>query len=494
MGLFPLVAMVITGLVGAVTVWNWRYGLLCIIGIGVLQDVLRKLTPGVPAYFILWSMAVFGMVAIVALTQGAVKGLKPLWMQDRFLKGAFILFAAVILIHSVHSLVRWGSLALPVFGLIFYLGPFVALVVVIAYAREPRWIDRFLRVYLVIMVPVCLTIYLSKLTNNSVPVLQEVGAFVGRELIIYDQGTILYSYSGLLRVGEIAAFHCAVCIGFLSIYLLQKKSLAKKVLYAVLIALLFGAIVLTGRRKMIVALSIFWGLQFFLLMFFRRGFSKQFVIAGIAALIVVGGVGMMDSGSSGLYLARGASVFGAVEHRVDQSLKLFSSALNRSEWIGLGAGTASLGMRYSAAAFDRRLVGGSAESGVGYIAVELGIFGVVTAIWLLINLARAVKNRLSFVSRVDNERVVYAVSFAAFLLANIMTFMTATQLYGDYFVLIILGVIAGMFYASLSHAERKSKTIAAYYLWKKRQIGQFSNETPTNPHNRSNSSFGTQSS
>ena len=465
----PLIALLITVLVAFVTLNNWRYGLLCIIAIGVLQDVLRKLTPDVPSYYIVWSMVIFGGVALVAVSRNAVGSLRVLWFGDRKLKGAFYLYFLVISLHLVHSFIRWGEPVIPVFGLIFYFGPILALLVVQAFAREQRWMARFINTYLIVMVPVCLTVYLSPAFKESIPILRDVGSFLGRELIIYDVGTILYSYPGLLRVGELAAFHAATCTALLASLLYHRNvTLFRRIAYIALMVALVGAIVLTGRRKMLMALSIFLVLQFFLLNVLRSGVTRRLLLVLLLGSSAAAGFGFMSQGeSSSLYLERGATVFGDVGQRADMSVMLFQSAMGRSSWLGLGAGTASQGMRYSGA--DMSLyVGGSNESGIGYLAVELGLPGVLAIAWLIFNLARVLWRQLQRVARINDSNLVEAVSYTALLVANMATFATATQLYGDYFVLIILGVFAGGLYGAIYDARKKQLLLLRYAMLQQR--------------------------
>ena len=456
----PVVALLVSAIVVLITISNWRYGLISIVAIAVLQDVLRKLTPDVPSYYILWSVVMFAMVAMVALSRNALQNQATLWLGDERLKGAFYLYFALVALHSLHALLRWGTPVVPIFGLLFYLGPIIALLVVLAFARHPVWMKRFVGAYLLIMVPVCLTVYLSPQFKDSIPVLREVGSFVERELIIYDAGTILYSYSGLLRVGEIAAFHAAISAGLLSIVLYQRDSSTfKRALALLLIILLLGAISLTGRRKMLMALSIYWILQFTLLNILRTGYSRRMLVFAILGLSVTLGVGLVSGDSeSSLYLTRGASVFGSVSARVETSVDLFQSALDRSSWLGLGAGVASQGMRYTGVDLFR-YVGGSSESGIGLIAVELGVPGILVIAWLAFNIARVIWNKLRMIAEVDDTLLIQSVSYVALLLANAATFATATQLYGDYFVLITLGVLAGGLYACVYRASRRQLLI-----------------------------------
>jgi hypothetical protein len=453
----PVIAALSTGLVALVTLNNWRYGLLCIIAIGVLQDVLRKLTPGAPAYYTVWSMAIFGLIAAVAIGKNAINPLRVLWLGDKPLRAAFYLYFAIVAIQLLHSLARWGSPIVPVFGAIFYLGPVVALLLVITFARQEIWLERFIKYYLALMVPACLTVYLSLYFKEIIPVLRDVGAFQGRELIIYDVGTILYSSPGLFRVGERAAFHAATCCAFLSILLLEKRGwLGARVWYSALIILLVGAIILTGRRKMLMALAIFWVLQFFLLAVLRRGMSRQATAILVLGLLFAAGIGFVGEGEASLYVQRGSSVFQGLGERVPTAIRLFLSAIDRSGGLGFGAGIAAQGARF-AGIENAVLVGGSSESGLGLLMVELGIPGFL----MVFNLARVFLAKLRMVATVDDHLLVYVVSFGALLLANAATFTVATQLYGDYFVLIILGIIAGMFYASIQRAQRKRVLLVA---------------------------------
>ena len=100
----PLIAVILTAMVALLTLGNWRYGLLCIIVIGVMQDVLRKLTPEAPPFYIVWSMLAFGFVAAVALGRNALGSLRELWMGDDTLKVAFYLYFLVVIVQCLHSL------------------------------------------------------------------------------------------------------------------------------------------------------------------------------------------------------------------------------------------------------------------------------------------------------------------------------------------------------------------------------------------------------
>ena len=79
--MMPL-AVLITVVVSLLALHDWRKGLLAVILVGVLQDVLRKLTTGVPTYFIVWSMAVYLMVAAIAFARRSLPPLGTIYLGD----------------------------------------------------------------------------------------------------------------------------------------------------------------------------------------------------------------------------------------------------------------------------------------------------------------------------------------------------------------------------------------------------------------------------
>jgi hypothetical protein len=91
--------------------------------------------------------------------------------------------------------------------------------------------------------------------------------------------------------------------------------------------------------------------------------------------------------------------------------------------------------------------GGAAEAGTGKILVELGLPGMLICLWLMFVLARRLLTIFRQLAQSDETLFYYAVSFFAMIVANVMTFVVATQIYSDPFVLIVLGMIAGFLFA-----------------------------------------------
>lgn len=446
-----LVTLAVTLVMAMAILSDWRRALPWLFGIGVLQDVLRKLTPNVPATYILWIGAMFALVALMAYSQGALRGRwRALALGDAGLRQAWSLFALVVVAQAAHAVLRWGNPLIGALGIAFYLGPVLALMVGMAYARSLDQIDRLLGTYVLIMVPAVLTVYLSADYGAQWPVLREVGFLTGQQLLIHYGGQVLESLPGVFRVGELAAWHAATSIAFLSILVLRRPSLVRVIGAGLLGALLIGAILLTGRRKMLMALTLFFSFQWVLIILLRQGATR--LSGALLALALTLAVGFSFLGHEeadiqrATYVDRGLTVFESTGERWETTMNLVQSAWYRSRGLGVGAGVAGQGGRYAGGG-GAEAVGGAAEAGLGFIIVELGLPGVLAMVWLMFLLVRRLWQGLRLLAWVNPPLLVYAVSFAALLMANLATFGVAVQLFSDYAVLITLGLTAGMLFA-----------------------------------------------
>lgn len=449
-----LIAAALTMFAVLITLNNWRNGIYVVIAIGLLQDPFRKLTPGLPPYYVVWAAAVFAIVVFVAYVRHASGRFSHLYLYSKDLRNAWLFFALVVLLQALHALIRWQNPLLPTLGLLFYFGPVAALLVGIGLGRTIAAINRFMIVYVVIMLPAVLTVYLSSAYSDTWPVLKEIGELAGgNQLIIYDLGTALESYSGVFRVGEIAAWHAATCASFLLILVSQNKSVFIRILTAALVVLLIGAIVLTGRRKMLMTLTIFVIAQLGFMVMFRRKSSRQAFTLMLFGVIGSLALTLLDPASkTGFYIQRSVTVFEEAGERLGTAVDLLMSAIVKSSGIGLGAGVSAQGSHYVANTAPE--IGGAGEAGLGKIVLELGVPGAFAVLALAFLVSRRIFRCLRILARTNDRLFFYSASFSAMLVANMATFLVATQVYGDLFILTILGLLAGFVFA-LIHAGLK---------------------------------------
>lgn len=454
-------AAAITLAIMGLALQNWRNGILALLVVGVLQDVFRKLTPGLPAYYLLWPGALFGFIFVLAYGKGAVRHLQPIYLADNRLKSAWRLFFIIVLAQAAHALVRWGNPAIPVLGVFFYLGPIAGLLLGVAYARTVDRIEILMQRYVAIMLPTAMTVLLSVQFSEQYPILQEIGAFVGAKMIMHSEGQVLESFSGLFRVGEIAAWHAACSAMFLVILMVRNPTHFKTLLTGIVVVALVVAIVYTGRRKMLVTLSIFGMLYWALTIYLHRGLKKRTIGLLLLGLMLATAINLLDfanpSAEQAAYFSRGTSVFEETFERADTAFMLLSSAIWRSDFIGMGAGVVAQGSQYVDIGNFALL--GASEAGIGRIVVELGVPGAVIAVWLLYRLLKASSKALRELQKKDPKLASMAAAFAAILIANAMTFAVATQVYGDHFVLIMLGLVAGMLFCLMNYGIQSRNAI-----------------------------------
>ena len=217
---------------------------------------------------------------------------------------------------------------------------------------------------------------------------------IGEGQVIYDVGTVLKANSGFFRASEIAAWHTATIACFVFILSLGKRATLMRVLFALgLIALLVSLGILTGRRKMLVEITIFLSSYFFLVAWLQRGMARLAMVvlaAGFVGYVGIVGFVAPDLVQSSYtktmtmenaqriegYAVRGQSVFVDLPKRVnDVGIQPLILAVDNFGWFGAGLGTGSQGTNEIAEAHN--INRWAAEGGLGKIAMELGVPGPV---------------------------------------------------------------------------------------------------------------------
>jgi hypothetical protein len=222
--------------------------------------------------------------------------------------------------------------------------------------------------------------------------------------------------------------------------------------------------ILTGRRKMLVEITIFVSCYLFLVAWLQRGMARLAMVVLIMGFVgYVGIVGFIapdlvqSSYSKSLhiesgdrmegYKERGKSVFADLPKRVnDVGLQPLLFAVDEFGWLGAGLGTGSQGT--NSIAEEHNISRWAAEGGLGKVAMELGVPGLLLVIWLAVALAKHLGRQLTAVAKRSPQHARLAYGMVSFLVANAATFSVATQAYSDLFVLLILGWCLGFLLAA----------------------------------------------
>ena len=310
-------------LAAVVTAADWRRGLFVAVPVALLQDPLRKLVPGQPVVYVVLVGAVIGVAVLAATTSGVSLMPNRIRGWRRYLAAPFGLFIGILAFQALNAYARFGSVIMPMIGILAYVTPFVALCLVYqSILRSPEnYLRKFLGFYVACVFLALLTISLEYVGYRW-PVLGQVGL----GLTIWDQGTVMSSYSGLFRASEIAAWHAGAAVCFLAILSVTRHmTLGKLVWVTMLMLIIIGLGVLTGRRKFLVEIVVFASAYITLLVYFGRGGVRLALLSGFIGLVGFLGLTLLMPDEKEqvrpldvpykLYVERTKTVFGDVPER-----------------------------------------------------------------------------------------------------------------------------------------------------------------------------------
>lgn len=450
------------------SLFNWRVGLFAMLIVAFLQDPARKMEMDQPVYFTLLA----GMVlAAVYLRAQAPRAFWPSQIPGwtRYLRLPSIVFVLLLAVQAGLSIVRYGNPIIAAIGGLSYLAPLPALLVGYHFALRtgPRGIRRWMAAYLI-----CALVVLPTIAIEYAGVDWATLGQVGEGFEMYQDEAVLTAHSGFFRASETAAWHTATTVCFLLVLSSMRKLSRKQIALAVCVIVALLTIgTLTGRRKIFVEIVIFMTGYVSLLLLFGKGGLKMAGAVFLGGLISFGALwwwvvaqpsdpAMTGASRFSYYAQRSSSVGSDVSERfLGLGLDSVEWAMNRYGWLGGGLGIASQGAQHFGGGAE--VYGGSGEGGLGKLTAELGVPGLLVGIWFVIAAARYAWLILVNVSRRSASIARLAYALLAFLLANLAVFIVATQVFGDVFVLIILGLLAGFFAATPVLAEREMVQPAA---------------------------------
>lgn len=417
---------------------NWRLGVLFAVVIGFLQDPIRKLTPGEPVVLsatVLVAMVITGAFAVFRLGAPNLRRLFPL--NIRQVAGLFII---LVLIQSIRTAAFKGSPVLGLLGLLFYMSPLLAIWIAFHFSKTLLNVKNLLQVYCAAVLAASGTILLS-VAGYRPRLFEEVGT----GLWVYSRYLQNYipPHVGILRSAEIAGWHMAAGACFLFVYAV---SFTRGVRLAVCIMLsggLAAVALFSARRKTLILFILFLCFYGLLLLIKKQRTSTRRIVFALLMCAIGGGSLFLssDSESAGqLYFEQGGTAFGDAGGRfVGVGIDGAIASYKQGGFLGLGAGAGAQGAQH----FGGVRTGWGAEGGIGKIIAELGVLGFVPAFLAGFLILRFTWRSLGSIRREMFPYSPLAFGLMAFLFANIPVFIIAAQVYGDYFVLLILGLSLG---------------------------------------------------
>jgi len=452
----------------AIALFDWRKGLFAMLVVAFLQDPARKLEAGQPVYFTLLSGVVLAAAYLRAQFPRALSPTQVVgW--NYYLRRPSIALLVILVVQAGVSIVRYGNPWIAAIGALSYLAPLPAMLIAYHYAlRSGRsGIQRWMGMYLVCALAVVPTV-LIEYAGADWPTLGQVGE--GFEM--YEEYATLVSYCGFFRGSESAAWHTATAVCYLLLLSSLNRLSQKQIVLAItIIVALLSIGILTGRRKILVEIVIFMSVYVALLLVFRKGGLKLAIGVFVGGLVSYAALMWwiteqpVDVAAPGApayqyYAQRGASVSSSVTERfTGMGLAPVEWAINNFGGWGGGLGVASQGAQHFGGGAE--VYGGAGEGGLGKITAELGVPGLVVVLWFAVSALRYAWKVLAYVSARSTATARLAYGLMAFLGANLAVFFVATQIFGDVFVLTMLGMLAGFFMATPVLADRESAASGA---------------------------------
>jgi hypothetical protein len=423
---------------------SWQNGFLLITVYGFLQDPLRKITPGQPVIItVLAALSLIIVFCKLKFSSSSPSLFSPFKNQQN-IEPVIINYILIVVVQAILGYITYNSLVMFAIGLLSYLIPIPILWVVWYANKNFPVIIKQAKIYVIFGIIVSFTIFLSYLGVNW-PILKAVGDGM---LISSDYGPLI-SHSGLMRSGEIATWHIATAGCILLGYLIHKNNLSLYMIFSPVLGGMFLAGLLTGRRKFIGEIVVFVFVYLMLYFYFN---SKKAFNSTYFFVVLIGGTlvftyffpldlkGIVGPGLQP-YLVRGESVVGD-DRLVSLGFNSILWAIDRFGYFGIGAGTAGLGMAHFGGPVEG--AGGAGEAGLGKIVVELGIPGLIIIVYLIFKLLLVFWRNLKVSFSLNKgELSCLNLIYFSLLIANIPMFVASSLLFGDPFVLIIIGLFMG---------------------------------------------------
>ncbi|HEX9984117.1 MAG TPA: hypothetical protein VGF69_12695 [Thermoanaerobaculia bacterium] len=430
-----------------VTFANWRHGLLLALVCGVLQDPVRKMTPGTPVVLTFSIIIIFAAVIVRAwplLTQAI--GDFSRRFPNIYLAGTILLFLLVLA--AINGLLTFGVRywKVPLLSLFTYLAPIPAVLVGYVYLQREEMLYRFLRVYAAITSLALVGTVLEYL-RFQLPFLGMVAT--EGDQIRHLPGIQIRMLSGIYRAPDIMGWHAATLTA-IGIAMAIRGGLGKRAWPWMSVAAWgFFCCMISGRRKAVYFVAAFAGA--FLWRYFRRLKVAQLIAIGATGLIMGGIIYQLKNNEESSVYAQGAAasrseIAERLEGGVFETFRQFGL-------MGAGLGTATQGMQHLLPEDATR---GWQEGGLGKIAVELGLPGIF-GIMLFGAAAGATVMKLTRIGDVPGSSQVARAMLFALVAANGANFLASAQAYTDPVLSLVTALFAGFLLATATLDERLAR-------------------------------------
>ena len=437
----------------AVSLSRWRAGLWFIIVLGSLQDPVRKMVPGAPAYLALTTVPVWFSLLIGALVSGDLS-----WERfTRILPGPskwMVLFILCLIPPAVMSMTYSpGSWQFTLLGAYAYGSVLAVILVGVFYPRKDGDLERLLSWYVGVNAVFLIGSPLEPLGIGTASGLVGTSSLDTVWVSYHVAGKVTKLYAGFFRSPDVMGWHATTVVMF-SLLLAVRSAGWRRVLFFAAAGWGGIGLVICARRKMVAALAVFAVVLIALL--FRYGQARR---VGLLLALMVAGVAV----STRLYQLAGADnsvglYYGTLQadaldrvqkHGVDTVLV----TIRQAGVFGYGLGMAVQGAQNIKAARPRIWQ----ESALDKAAAEIGVPGLLALFLLLGGFVAAAHRMLVRIGSHPGGWMV--MGLAALLVANASGAVVSSQIFGDPYIGTFIVFLLGLMFSGARLAPAAAPAI-----------------------------------
>lgn len=431
----------------AVALLNWRHGWLAAIVCGVLQDPVRKLTPGTPAWLTMSVVAVY-MVVLFAALMTLYRNRREFAVRFPNVHGALVLVLIFLLLAALRGVVTFGigMWKVPLLSLIIYLIPIPAVLLGYSWLTREEQLVRFFVFYSILTSVALIGTPLEYLGMRS-PVLGMVGMPGG--YLRHLPGIQIPILAGIYRAPDIMGWHAATLAIIGMTMAVRAKVLSKAWPWLIVTGWGFLNCIISGRRKAIYMVAVF--AIVFLWRYFRRLTPAQLASVALVGLVIGGVMYQIARSQKASIYTRGARTSrGEIFQRIEGGAQ---GTLQQHGLLGAGLGAATQGVRHLTGS-DRDL--GWQEGGLAKLMVELGLAGflaVAVFAWAVFRMML----RITAVGDVEGTSQILRVALFGLVVANIANFIVSAQAYSDAVLTLSTAFFLGCLFATATLDEKAAQ-------------------------------------
>ena len=424
---------------------NWRWGILAAVVVSFLQDPLRKMVPGAPAYMVMVSSPIWLCSLVSAGIGGQLSIQRFLNSFPRLGKWARIFAAYLLVPAAISATYGRNSWIITLLGTFVYSVMFLMLVAGWSFPHRGFSLQRFLVFYGIVAALMLAGGPLEALGYQDATPLIGTEA-LGHVWVTHRTGVAVHMLAGFFRSPDVMGWHAALVFMVGVILAFRSKGSARWFWVAVAVWGVLN-IWLCGRRKMLSMLPIFCGCFALFVFRFKR---VQKILSASGTTLLILGLGwylisslFYDAAVEQFYL----TAFTEAEEQIHRhGVQAVVGTVRQAGFWGYGLGMSQQGV-HNIPNVEMPLLW--QESGPGKLVAELGIPGNVLYLALgavFFITAYHVVRRTHGQSTFDLAAGLFSV-----LVANVASSVVSAQVFGDPFVAFLLSFLAGLLLSTARH-------------------------------------------